>query len=43
MEKKDNYSAKVGRFIGNVFVSCLAACICAIAIALTVRFITWIF
>lgn len=43
MEKDNTYSAKVGRFIANVFVGCIAACICAVAVALTVRFVMWVF
>lgn len=37
------YGTKVGQFIANVFVGCIGACICAAAIALTVRFIMWVF
>lgn len=43
MNKETSFSTKVGHFIGNVFVACLAACISAIAVALTVRFILLLF
>lgn len=37
------FSEKVGRLVGNAFVVCIASCVVACAIALTVRFITWLF
>lgn len=43
MDNETSFGTKVGQFIGNVFVACLGACISAIAIALTVRFIIWVF
>lgn len=43
MDKKNSFGTKVGRFLGNVFVACIAACLSAIAIAITVRFIVWMF
>lgn len=42
-DKEITFGAKVGQFIANVFVACLGACLSAIAIALTVRFITLLF
>lgn len=43
MNEKVSFGTKVGRFVGNLFVICLATCISAIAIALTARFILWLF
>jgi tetrahydromethanopterin S-methyltransferase subunit G len=43
MEEKTSFGTKVGRFIGNLFVTCVAACFSAALIALTVRFIVWLF
>lgn len=43
MDKGKSFAAKVGQFLGNVFVACIAACLTACAIAITVRLITWMF
>lgn len=43
MENKNTFSVKVGHFIANVFIACIAACVVACAVALTVRFIMWMF
>lgn len=43
MDKEKSFGAKMGQLIANVFVACIAACLSACAIAITVRFITWIF
>lgn len=43
MNKDHNFSSKLGQIVADVFVGCLAACVTAVAIALTVRFIVWLF
>lgn len=43
MDNEKNFSSKVGQFIANVFVACIATCLAACAIAATVRFIAWLF
>ena len=43
MNKEKNFGSQVGKFVANVFVACVAACLSACVIALTVRFIMWIF
>ena len=35
--------SKFAKFLGHALVGCIFGCLCAIAIALTIRFITWIF
>lgn len=42
-DPKKTFSEKMGQLIGTVFVACVAACLSAAMIALTVRFVTWIF
>lgn len=41
--QKKPFSSKLGTFVGNLFVTCIAVCLSAIAIALTLRFITFLF
>lgn len=43
INSEKTFSEKMGRLIGTVFVACVAACLSAVMIALTVRFIDWIF
>lgn len=43
MEKKDTFATKVGQFVAHAFVACIAACLTACAVALTIRFIAWLF
>lgn len=43
MDKKDTFANKAGQFIANVLIACIAASLSACAIALAVRFITWLF
>ena len=43
MDKENSISTKVGRALGHIFAGCVATCLCACAIALTIRFIMWIF
>ena len=43
MEGKNTFSTKVGQAVANVFVACIATCLAACAIAMTVRFIVWLF
>ena len=43
MEKKETFSYKVGQLLASVLIGCIAACLSACAIAMTVRFITWLF
>lgn len=43
MNKEKTFGAKIGQFLGAVFITCIAACLSAIAIALTVRFIAFLF
>lgn len=39
---KESFATKCGRWFGTLLVGCIAACLAAIVIALTVRFIMWI-
>ena len=34
---------KFARLLGHVLAACAVTCLCAVAIALTVRFVMWIF
>ena len=43
MDKENTFATKVGHFIANIFVACIAACVAACVIALTARFIMWLF
>lgn len=43
MDKEKTFGAKVGQLLAYVLVTCFAACVSACAIALTVRFISWMF
>ena len=43
VDKKDTFGYKIGQLVANVFLTCIAACISACLIALTVRFIMWMF
>lgn len=43
MEKDKTCGAKIGQFLGSLFACCIGACICAAAVALTIRFIMWVF
>lgn len=43
MDKENNFSRKLGHFVADAFVTCLAACVVALAVALTMRFIMWLF
>ena len=43
MDKNKSFGGKVGTFVANVFIACIAACLSACAIAVTVRFIMWMF
>jgi hypothetical protein len=43
MDKKDTFGNKLGKFVANVVVACLAVCLSACFVALTLRFITWLF
>lgn len=43
MSKEKSFAAKVGQFLGNVFVACIAACLTACAVAITLRLIMWMF
>lgn len=36
-------ATKIGRAIGTLFAYIVAGCICATAVALTVKFIMWLF
>jgi hypothetical protein len=42
MDKKESFATKCGRWLGTLFTGCVAACLSAILIALTVRFIMWL-
>lgn len=42
-EKEKNFCAKIGEFMSTLFVTCIAVCLGACMIALTLRFITWLF
>ena len=42
-EKKENtYVDKVGKVVGGILVTCIAACGASIFIALTIKFVSWI-
>ena len=43
MDKSKSVGTKVGELVANVFVGCVGVCISAVLIALTVRFIMWVF
>lgn len=43
MDKKVSFGYRAGQFIANVFVACCTICVSAILIALTIRFIAWLF
>lgn len=38
-----NFGYLVGKTLGGIFLTCIAACLAAIFIALTIKFIGWIF
>ena len=42
MDHKESFGTKCGRWLANLFFGCAVACLSAILIALTVRFIMWI-
>ena len=41
--KENNFGRKMGQFMGNVFVAYIAVCLSACMVALTLRFITFLF
>ena len=43
MNKERNFSSKLGQIVADIVIGCLAACVSAVAIALTIRFIVWLF
>lgn len=43
MSKENTFSSKLGKIVADAFVACLATCVAAVAIALTTRFIIWLF
>ena len=43
MDDKKNIYVRIGEFLGAVIIGCIAACLIALALALTVKFITFIF
>ena len=43
MENKNTFGTKAGQFVANMLVGCMAVCLSACAVALTVRFIMWLF
>ena len=43
VDRKNTFGYKVGQLVANIFTACVAACISACLIALTVRFIMWMF
>ena len=38
-----NYSDILGRTVGGILLTCVAVCITAVVVALTVKFVGWIF
>ena len=38
-----SFASKIGQLVANLFVGCIATCIGACLVALTVRFIMWLF
>lgn len=43
MEENKTFGRKVGETIGMVIVTCVGASVCAVIIAMTLKFISWIF
>jgi hypothetical protein len=43
VEKKESFATKMGQFVANMTVACVAVCLSAFVIALTLRFIIWLF
>ena len=43
MDNKNTFSTKAAQFVANMFVGCIAMCLAACVIALTVRFIMLLF
>jgi hypothetical protein len=43
MDKENTFGDKVCQAVGNILVGCISVCLAACAIALTVRFIMWLF
>ena len=43
MDKNIKEGGAVGKILANVLVTCGVACVCATIIALTARFILWLF
>lgn len=41
-EKRSGFASKMGSILANVVVGCVSACLVAICIALTYRFIVWL-
>lgn len=42
-DKKENtYVDKVGKVLGGIFITCIAACGASIFVALTIKFVSWL-
>lgn len=43
MDKSNKVATSIGQIFGVVFVGCIATCAAGTVIALTVKFLTWMF
>lgn len=43
MEKPNKIAYTIGQIVGTVFIGSLGACLCGLAIGLTIKFLMWIF
>ena len=42
-DEKKTFSYYVGRALGCIFATCIGVCIAAVVVAMTVKFVGWIF
>lgn len=38
----ESFGAKCGRWLGTLIVGCLATCLAAVCVALTIKFVMWV-
>lgn len=43
MDKQNKIARFIGQAAGVIVIGCVAACLCALMVALSVKFIAWIF
>lgn len=41
-KEKSTYVDKVGKVLGGILVTCIAACGASVVIALTIKFVSWL-